>query len=46
MIKKVSIIFLILFFCFNLGTYGYFQIPIWKDQDGTTEVNAESANNF
>lgn len=48
MIKKISITFLILSVCFNFGfVYGYFGIPIWDENNfGTTEVNAETADNF
>lgn len=50
MIKKTSIIFLCLLISFNLGIipkiYSYYGIPIWTDDIGTTEVNAEAADNF
>lgn len=47
MIRKISITFLIFAVFLNFGfVYSYFQIPTWNDNSGTTEVNAEAADNF
>lgn len=43
MIKKINIVFLIFIIFLNFGAvYGYFQIPIWDKDYGTTEVSAEA----
>lgn len=45
-LKIVSIFFIILI-SLNTLSYGiYSVIPIWNDMSDTTEVNAETADNF
>lgn len=44
---KILSIFIICFMLLNTCSYGiYSVIPIWTDMSDTTEVNAESADNF
>lgn len=44
---KIISIFIICFILFNTYSYGiYSTIPIWREMSDTTEVNAETADNF
>ncbi len=44
--KKIFISFIIFMMILNCYTIYAYSIPIWVNDDGTTEVNAESADNF